>query len=245
MINFLRKLRRNEMNRSKYLKYAVSEIFLVVIGILVALGINNLNTKRIKSQELSKYYKSLSDEFDAIANGLQESAIPSNLGLIRDLETSLNLIEQKPPHYADSLLTSLGAFGTSWSMALTTPIFDEFKNNGLLTEINDDEIKNALVQLDLELNSAHGMDDYVGQQYTMSLEPYIMKNINYSSIAIGGSKELLIQGGPKSDLEKLVNSIEFWNMLTLKLETQQSVNLVAVQLHKTLTALSKQLKATK
>ena len=57
MLNFLRKLRRNEMNRSKYLKYAVSEIFLVVIGILVALGINNLNTKRIKSQELSKYYQ--------------------------------------------------------------------------------------------------------------------------------------------------------------------------------------------
>lgn len=244
MLNFLRKLRREEM-KGKYLKYAVSEIFLVVIGILVALGINNLNTKRIKSQELSKYYKSLSEEFNAIANGLEEYTIPSNLGLIRNLKTSLNLVEQKPPHYTDSLLTNLGAFGTSWSMALTTPIFDEFKSNGLLTEINDDEIKNALVQLDLELNSAHGMDDYVGQQYTTSLEPYIMKNINYSSIAIGGSKGLLIQGGPKSDLEKLVNSLEFWNMLTLKLETQQSVNLEAVQLHETLTALIKQLKATK
>ena len=227
------------------MKYAVGEIFLVVIGILVALGINNLNTKRIKSQELSKYYQSLTEEFDAIARGLQESTIPSNLGLIRNLETSLNLIEQKPSHYTDSLLTNLGAFGTSWSMALTTPIFDEFKSNGLLTEINDDEIKNALVQLDLELNSAHGMDDYVGQQYTTSLEPYIMKNINYSSIAIGESKELLIQGGPKSDFEKLVNSLEFWNMLTLKLETQQSVHLQAVRLHKTLTALSIQLKDTK
>lgn len=244
MLNFLRKFRRKEMN-GKYLKYAVSEIFLVVIGILVALGINNLNTKRIKSQELSKYYENLSEEFDAIAIGLQESTIPSNLGLIRNLETSLNLIEQKPPRYMDSLLTNLGAFGTSWSMGLTTPIFDEFKSNGLLTEINDDEIKNALVRLDLELNSAHGMDVYIGQQYTTSLEPYILKNINYSSIAIGQSKGLLVQGGPKSDFEKLANSLEFWNMLTLKLETQQSVNLEAVGLHKTLTALSKQLKATK
>lgn len=231
------------MRSTKYFKYAFGEILLVMIGILSALAINNLNTERIQSRKLAKYYENLSEEFDALANGLQESTIPSNLGLIRNLKTSLNLVEQKPPYYIDSLLTNLGAFGTSWSMALTTPIFDEFKRNGLLTEIKDDEIKNALVQLDIELNSAHGMDEYVGQQYLTSLEPYILKNINYSSIVIGQSKDLLIQGGPESDFKKLANSLEFWNMLTLKLETQQNVNFEAVQIHKTLTALSKQLKA--
>lgn len=45
MINFLRKLRRENMN-GKYIKYAFGEIFLVVIGILIALGINNWNENR-------------------------------------------------------------------------------------------------------------------------------------------------------------------------------------------------------
>lgn len=45
MLNFLRKLRRTNMN-SKYLKYALGEIVLVVIGILIALSINNWNEQR-------------------------------------------------------------------------------------------------------------------------------------------------------------------------------------------------------
>ena len=45
MLNFLRKLRRNNMN-GKYLKYALGEIFLVMIGILLALALNNWNEER-------------------------------------------------------------------------------------------------------------------------------------------------------------------------------------------------------
>lgn len=52
MLSFLRKLRRNNMN-SKYLKYAFGEIILVVIGILIALGINNWNGEK-KEREFEK-----------------------------------------------------------------------------------------------------------------------------------------------------------------------------------------------
>ena len=46
MINFFRKIRYNliEQNKTgKYLKYAIGEIVLVAIGILIALSINNWN----------------------------------------------------------------------------------------------------------------------------------------------------------------------------------------------------------
>jgi hypothetical protein len=49
MIKFFRKIRQNllsEGKTGKYLKYAVGEIILVVIGILIALQINNWNEKR-------------------------------------------------------------------------------------------------------------------------------------------------------------------------------------------------------
>lgn len=56
MIKFFRKIRYDLMGKNKtgkYLKYAVGEIILVVIGILIALQINNWNEKR-KENALEK-----------------------------------------------------------------------------------------------------------------------------------------------------------------------------------------------
>lgn len=41
---------------SKYLLYAIGEIILVVIGILIALNINNQNEQRIKEEKLNSIY---------------------------------------------------------------------------------------------------------------------------------------------------------------------------------------------
>ena len=48
MLKFFRRIRRKlleEASLKKYILYAVGEIFLVVIGILIALQINNWNEK--------------------------------------------------------------------------------------------------------------------------------------------------------------------------------------------------------
>ena len=58
MIKFFRKIRQNllfENKTGKYLKYAIGEIVLVVIGILIALQINNWNEER-KDRRLEKEY---------------------------------------------------------------------------------------------------------------------------------------------------------------------------------------------
>jgi uncharacterized membrane protein YgaE (UPF0421/DUF939 family) len=49
-----------EKNKTgKYLKYAIGEIILVVIGILIALSINNWNTKQQEIRELHGYLNSI------------------------------------------------------------------------------------------------------------------------------------------------------------------------------------------
>jgi hypothetical protein len=56
MIKFFRKIRQKMLTEnkfSKYLLYAIGEIFLVVIGILIALQINNLNEEK-KNREFEK-----------------------------------------------------------------------------------------------------------------------------------------------------------------------------------------------
>ena len=54
MIKFFRQIRQNlimENKTGKYLKYAIGEIVLVVIGILIALQINNWNENRKEKQQ--------------------------------------------------------------------------------------------------------------------------------------------------------------------------------------------------
>lgn len=63
MLNFLRKLRLKNMN-TKYFKYALGEIVLVVIGILIALSINNWNERRLTRIEEKKLLNNIKVDFE-------------------------------------------------------------------------------------------------------------------------------------------------------------------------------------
>ena len=65
MIKFFRKIRQrllSENKFSKYLIYAIGEVILVVIGILIALQINNWNQVRINSSKEKSYLTYLKKE---------------------------------------------------------------------------------------------------------------------------------------------------------------------------------------
>jgi len=62
MIKFFRKIRQNSLMKNKtgkYFKYAIGEIVLVVIGILIALQINNWNENRKSNVTKQDYYNQL------------------------------------------------------------------------------------------------------------------------------------------------------------------------------------------
>jgi len=61
-MKIFRKLRLNFLNEgktNKYLKYAIGEILLVVIGILIALQVNNWNETRIAQKKEKKIYSKI------------------------------------------------------------------------------------------------------------------------------------------------------------------------------------------
>ena len=62
MVKFFRKIRQNllsEDKTGKYLKYAIGEIILVVVGILIALSINNWNENRKDERRTINYLTNL------------------------------------------------------------------------------------------------------------------------------------------------------------------------------------------
>ncbi|HEY9116777.1 MAG TPA: DUF6090 family protein, partial [Roseivirga sp.] len=68
MIKFFRTIRQRllkENRISKYLLYAFGEIVLVVIGIMIALGINNANQKRLDEEALKGYLNSITQNVES------------------------------------------------------------------------------------------------------------------------------------------------------------------------------------
>ncbi|WKK67030.1 DUF6090 family protein [Lutimonas zeaxanthinifaciens] len=92
MIKFFRKIRQkllSENKFSKYLLYAVGEIVLVVIGILIALQINNQNIYKQERTIEKTYLIALKEEFEININKLDET-IDLNNNLI---DSAQRLIE--------------------------------------------------------------------------------------------------------------------------------------------------------
>ncbi len=66
MIKFFRKIRQNLLSEGKigkYLKYAIGEIVLVMIGILLALQVNNWNNNRIEKKKEANYIENINKQF--------------------------------------------------------------------------------------------------------------------------------------------------------------------------------------
>jgi len=66
MIKFFRHIRKSLLMKNqtgRYFKYAIGEIILVVIGILIALSINNWNENRIKSNKETTILANIHKEF--------------------------------------------------------------------------------------------------------------------------------------------------------------------------------------
>ena len=105
MINFFRKTRYDLMDKNKtgkYFKYAIGEIVLVVVGILIALQINNWNTKRIEKREEISSYKNIKRQFNDDKNAISGIIDYNNL-YYEQYKYANQVIEQNDQSKIDTL----------------------------------------------------------------------------------------------------------------------------------------------
>jgi len=130
MIKFFRRIRQKfltENKFSKYLLYAIGEIVLVVIGILIALQINNWNNDRLNKILILSYAKGVAQDLNQDIAFIDES-IKSYKGFITVKEWGLKKTKYKVSQ-KDSLFSYIATDYREYK--LTDQTFEKIKNSGL------------------------------------------------------------------------------------------------------------------
>ncbi len=152
MIKFFRKIRHNMIKDnkvSKYILYAIGEIILVVIGILIALSINNNNEQRKQRAQEVHYLKNIKVDLGMNIKQIDEY-IETRTSAIQSANTILEHYEGKP-------LIDLEAFSGHAITVYTwrkffqaNNTFQELVNSGNLALISNDSIKSILLNMETQ-----------------------------------------------------------------------------------------------
>ena len=169
MIKFFRKIRQKMLTEnkfSKYLIYAIGEIVLVVIGILVALSINNWNSAIQDGAILNGYLKNIKKNINFDLINVSEiidnrDIISKNCEKIIELSQS-NLItsEELLP-----LLTTRQNIFIEFYFQPDQSGFEALKNSGYLGRLNGTELENKLYQYNYQVKKIaeqeKSMNDFI------------------------------------------------------------------------------------
>lgn len=184
MIGFFRRIRKKLADDNQFLKYsryAIGEIVLVVIGILIALNINNWNSKRIQNQKEEILLTALNKEFKANKKQLDSilykhvSAMKSNTNLISRLP-----IEDVQKENLDSLTYHLWNHTTTYTFNPSSGVTNSIMNSSSIDIISNKELRQLLVGWN-DLLFDYQEEEVGGREnYQRHLKQYEIKHFRFN-----------------------------------------------------------------
>lgn len=150
MIQFFRKIRLNALGQKKsfrYLKYAIGEIILVVIGILIALQINNWNSNKQELKVLNGYLQNIAENIKTDKNNVKrikafrDSSIIGSRFFVKMMDSEFVNIEDATIYFSKYLKFS-PLLKEKFKSDLSG--FESLKNSGFLPRIQDSKIEKEL-----------------------------------------------------------------------------------------------------
>ena len=166
-----------ENKTGKYLKYAAGEIFLVVVGILIALQINNWNEGRKNNELVKVYCQQLSDDLlvdlevlDLTMSRLDE-VDEMGMYLLNFLNNKLEVVDTLK--LKTSLLLSASAFAFSPNQLA----YDDLIQSGNINLLKDKDLKKLLGRY-YTVSSIEKENDDQRIRYSAELADSRFKHIN-------------------------------------------------------------------
>jgi hypothetical protein len=213
----------------RYFKYAIGEIILVVIGILIALQINNWNEqKKLKAQEVEALTEIISDltininKFDKTLNGKNRPGNISNT--LRSLEIIIDHLKSNET-YHDSLDMHFGImtfssnilnYKTSGYESLSSVGLDLIKNTKLRSEIGEYYTSSIIIPQNVSIGLTEDFNnymlDYIRKDFITtedtSNDIYILHPRNYNALREKGEflESLKMYLGAYSTYEVTINN---------------------------------------
>jgi tetratricopeptide (TPR) repeat protein len=223
MIKFFRKIRQNlliENKTSKYLAYAFGEIALVMIGILLALQVNNWNENKKSIAQEKIILSSLLKDFETNSNNLQFSLrLYNNADL--QLERRLNYIGRNADAFdqetKDDILASIVMFPK-----LVNGTLNSLLSSDQLGLIQNDTLKYWLTTYAFDIDANLALTEQyrvmLAEEHRPLLDSYVSL-LDFSS----NKKEYpeASTNARPSDYNGLLNDTRFQNLL---IREKQHVN---------------------
>ena len=167
----------------KYAFYALGEVVLLVVGILIALQINNWNNERINRSAEQKTYTSIKKQMESDSRELSQMKAFNGLNNSRCIKAN-EIISSKRTSGIDTL--------AYLSMLLSQ--YSDFQGNGNIYEmlarsgdiklIQNEEILMQLKKLDNTYNYVNRLEDIHWELIIRELSLALNGAINYSSFEI-------------------------------------------------------------
>jgi hypothetical protein len=189
MIKFFRKIRKKlltENRFSKYLLYAIGEIVLVVIGILIALQINNWNENQKTRNIEQQYLLDLKEEFSFNKNELVRVMNRNK----KNADYALKLIDNTGPENPEITEEEFGNFAlTSLSSEIqfnpSQGVLDEIISSGKLGIFGSSELKFALSSWTGRLYKVRLKEQELSRMRTRTIE--MVRNKGNLGMVVSGS----------------------------------------------------------
>lgn len=221
MISLFRKIRQKLLSQNRitqYLAYAIGEIFLVVIGILIALQVNNWNEARKFNEESLQLIQEINSEFTDNRTVLKDriTDLEDANKYVRTVLRFTNADQDKiKKTNTDSIISRSLKYG---NYNPSNSSINEVISSGRLNLIRDQSLKKNLYKWLQFLEDTD--EDFKNQdlQATTLLIPYLykhiaMQNLNtYNNLDVK-SKSALFNG----DYYKVFHDLEFENLYQGKL----------------------------
>ncbi|MBT8273642.1 MAG: hypothetical protein KJO77_07545 [Bacteroidia bacterium] len=151
MIKFFRQIRYKLMESgktSKYLKYAIGEILLVVIGILIALQVNNWNQNRINTNSANVYIENIKKEVAIQIEILKDQYLDRSERKINGLQLAKSYFE-KPFFIEDTIsFTNEISYGAVFNFGIekyNQSIYESLLSSGSIGFV-DTELRNDILE---------------------------------------------------------------------------------------------------
>ena len=257
MISFFRIIRRKLLSEGKtrrYLKYALGEIVLVVIGILIALQINTWNEKRKLQKQEIIYLQNLRDDLKAQIVLLDANIEFENIIIDQSSDIVDHYEFNKGFKNMDGIFPKLNDLSVRRTFSNTTTTLIEMINSGQINIIRNKELKTELIEfnqvietfskvtqnnntylidnltvptlIDKSAYASYGYSDRMAEKFK---DIYLLNFLKVSDNELKNiSTEIL--NDPENQLE-LINKVVFRNnMANIQKSGNESVKNLATQL---------------